>query len=338
MNHIRFTPVAFESLGVRSMCTFVETPDVKILVDPGVALGPRYRLLPHPREYKALVESRQRIRKYVRAADLLTVSHYHHDHFTPSFTDKTWLASTRNEAARIFRDKTVLVKDVRSSINATQRRRGWIFQSFCRKIGSDIVVADGRSFEYGKTRLRFSGPLPHGEDQGQQGWVLATVVEFSSEKLIHASDIQGPMSDKALQFILNEEPSAVIVGGPPTYLTVFKVPADSIKRGIDNLAAVARKVPLVIADHHLLRAQDSIQQLSAIQAVTKPIGHSILTAAEHIGESPQLLEANRRELYQEEPPSKRFIKWTKLGKEKQRQVSPPVELEGRKKGGTSGSR
>jgi len=338
VNQIRFVPLAFESLGVRSMCTFVETTDVKILIDPGVALGPRFRLLPHPEEYNALRDSRQRIHKYARMADVLTVSHYHHDHFTPNFTDTTWLASSLREAQYIYREKTVLVKDVRSSINVSQRRRGWIFQSFCRKIDVETVVADGRSFEYGDTRVRFSAALPHGEDSTELGSVLATVIESRSEKLVHASDIQGPISDKTLQFILSERPSAIIMGGPPTYLSGVRVSEDTIRRAMSNIAIVARRIPLVIVDHHLLRAQDSLQELSAISSEIRPLGGSIMTAAEYIGERPRLLEANRRTLYQEKPPSRQFIKWTKMGREKQRLVKPPIEGTSRKKGRISESR
>ena len=332
MNHIHFTPLAFESLGVRSMCTYVETRDVKILIDPGVALGPRFRLPPHPEEYDALKDSRQRIREYARMADVLTLSHYHHDHFTPNFTDTTWLASSAREARDIYHGKTMLVKDARSSTNVSQRRRGWIFQSFCRKIQTEIIVADGKSFDYGDTKVRFSPALPHGEDSTELGSVLATVIESGSEKFIHASDIQGPISETALQFILSERPSAVIVGGPPTYLAGYKASEDSIKRGMSNLAMIAKKVPLVVVDHHLLRAQDSLQELSVISAEVKPLGGSIMTAAEYIGEQPRLLEANRRKLYEENPPSRQFIKWTKLNKEKQRLVKPPLERKRRKKG------
>jgi predicted metallo-beta-lactamase superfamily hydrolase len=332
VNRIHFTPLAFESLGVRSMCTFVETPDMKILIDPGVALGPRFRLLPHPKEYDALNDSRQRIRECARTADVVTLSHYHHDHFTPNFTDTTWLASSAREARDIYHGKTMLVKDARSSTNVSQRRRGWIFQSYCRKIQAEIVVADGKSFDYGDTKVRFSPALPHGEDSTELGSVLATVIESGSERLIHASDIQGPISETALQFILTERPSAVIVGGPPTYLTGLKVSRDSIKRGMANLALIAKKVPLVVVDHHLLRAQDSLQELSAISAEVKPLGGSIMTAAEYLDEQPRLLEASRRELYEENPPSRRFIKWTKLNKEKQRLVKPPLERTRRKKG------
>ena len=314
------------------MCTYVETRDVKILIDPGVALGPRFRLFPHPEEYDALKDSRQRIREYARMADVLTLSHYHHDHFTPNFTDTTWLASSAREARDIYHGKTMLVKDARSSTNVSQRRRGWIFQSYCRKIQAEIIVADGRSFDYGDTKVRFSPALPHGEDSTELGSVLATVIESGSEKFIHASDIQGPISETALQFILSERPSAVIVGGPPTYLAGYKASEDSIKRGMSNLAMIAKKVPLVVVDHHLLRAQESLQELSVISAEVKPLGGSIMTAAEYIGEQPRLLEANRRKLYEENPPSRQFIKWTKLNKEKQRLVKPPLEKTRRKKG------
>jgi predicted metallo-beta-lactamase superfamily hydrolase len=320
------------------MCTYVETRDVKILIDPGVALGPRFRLFPHPEEYNALKDSRQRIREHARMADVLTLSHYHHDHFTPNFTDTTWLASSAREARDIYHGKTMLVKDARSSTNVSQRRRGWIFQSYCRKIQAEIIVADGKSFDYGETKVRFSPALPHGEDSTELGSVLATVIESGSEKFIHASDIQGPISETALQFILSERPSAVIVGGPPTYLAGYKAPEDSIKRGMSNLAMIAKKVPLVVVDHHLLRAQESLQELSVISAEVKPLGGSIMTAAEYIGEQPRLLEANRRKLYEENPPSRQFIKWTKLNKEKQRLVNPPLERTRRKKGRISESR
>jgi predicted metallo-beta-lactamase superfamily hydrolase len=315
------------------MCAYVETRDVKILIDPGVALGPRFRLFPHPEEYNALKDSRQRIRQHARIADVLTLSHYHHDHFTPNFTDTTWLASSAREATDIYHGKTILVKDARSSTNVSQRRRGWIFQSFCRKIQAEIIVADGKSFDYGDTKVRFSPALPHGEDSTELGSVLATVIESGSEKFIHASDIQGPISETALQFILNERPSAIIVGGPPTYLAGYKASEDSIKRGMNNLAMIAKKVRLVVVDHHLLRAQESLQELSMISAEVKPSGGSVMTAAEYIGEQPRLLEANRRKLYEEDPPSRQFIKWTKLNKEKQRLIRPPLERTRRKREG-----
>jgi predicted metallo-beta-lactamase superfamily hydrolase len=48
---MKIVPIAFDSLGVRSMATYVETNDVKIVIDPGVSVSPdRYSLPPHRME------------------------------------------------------------------------------------------------------------------------------------------------------------------------------------------------------------------------------------------------------------------------------------------------
>ncbi len=334
MNRIQITPIAFESLGVRSMCTYIETPDARLLIDAGAALGQRLRLFPHPLEYEALRDSREKIRKCAKSADIVTVSHYHHDHFTPNFVDHVWLASNPDEAEAIYEGKTVMLKDSRESINPSQRRRGWIFQSFCKRIDSKLLVADSKKFGFGGTSVRFSHPLAHGETGSEQGWVLASVIECGPEKLIHASDIQGPMVGSTLQFILDENPSTVIVGGPPTYLSGLRVAQDSIKTGLDNLGILAKRVPLMIIDHHLLRDQESMRELAAVSSIARSAGHQAICAAEYLGERPRLLEANRRSLYENEPPSKRFIKWTKMTREKQAETAPPLEGERRKWDGT----
>src|SRR5213593_2633230 len=59
---VRVTPLAYESLGVRGMCTLLETKEVGILADAGVAMGPRFRLMPHPIEYKARAKARRKSR------------------------------------------------------------------------------------------------------------------------------------------------------------------------------------------------------------------------------------------------------------------------------------
>src|SRR5216684_3640316 len=91
---ITVTPLAFESLGVRSMCTLAKTRDVTILLDAGVALGPRFRLMPHPREFRARDEARERINDAASNAKVVTISHYHNDHHTPNYLDPVWLGST----------------------------------------------------------------------------------------------------------------------------------------------------------------------------------------------------------------------------------------------------
>ncbi|MEW6329676.1 MAG: MBL fold metallo-hydrolase, partial [Candidatus Micrarchaeota archaeon] len=78
---MKITPLAFDSLGTRSMCTFIETKDVNILIDPGVALAPsRYGLPPHSLELERLAEHWRTIKEHARSADIMIITHYHYDH------------------------------------------------------------------------------------------------------------------------------------------------------------------------------------------------------------------------------------------------------------------
>ncbi len=62
MKKVKVTPLAAESFGVRSMCTLVETPDVKVLLDAGVSLCPfRFGYPPHPIEFQTISHLREKI-------------------------------------------------------------------------------------------------------------------------------------------------------------------------------------------------------------------------------------------------------------------------------------
>ena len=73
--------IGTESLGIRGMCCFVETKSMKILIDPGIALGyTRYGLLPNP--YQIEVDERIKkkiIKRWSKATDVV-ISHFHGDH------------------------------------------------------------------------------------------------------------------------------------------------------------------------------------------------------------------------------------------------------------------
>lgn len=222
LKKIQFLPLASESMGVRSMCVFIKTPDVSILVDPGVSMSRRWGLLPHPQEYRLLMECRERIAQYADQSEVIVISHYHFDHCTPSFTDYVWTFSSLDVAKQIFQDKVVLAKDARSHINASQRRRGWLFKKTLGAFVKDIQVADGKVFTFGKTTIDFSNPVFHGEEKTPMGWVLMTRVDFDGERVMHASDVQGPMLDKTLDLILSANPNLVYVGGASPLLSGFQ--------------------------------------------------------------------------------------------------------------------
>ena len=324
MNQINVTPIGFESLGVRSMCTYVETPDLRVLIDAGVALGPRFRLLPHPREYRARNECRKKIRDCAARADIIVVSHYHNDHHTPNYTETVWLGCSLEESEQIYKDKIVLMKDIRNTINFNQRRRGWMFQRFVKKLGSRCEIADGQTFQYGRTKLKISEPVPHGEEESQLGWVLMTTVGYDDEKMTHSSDVQGPMARSTAGMILKGKPDLIVLGGPPLYLEGVKVEKASITKGLENAARVAAKVPTVIFEHHLLRSGNSREKAQSVYEAAAEANHRVLSASDYLGCESQLLECNRERLYKEEPPSDEFVKWTKLPRDKRSMQLPPV--------------
>ena len=306
------------------MCTFVETPDVKILIDAGVALGPRFGKKPHPIEYQARALCRARIREYASKSHVIIVSHYHNDHHTPNYTETVWLGSSAEEAEQIYRDKTVIMKSIRDSINLAQRKRGWMFQRFLKAIGSTCHVADGAKFEFGKTIVRMSTPVPHGEEASGLGWVLMTTIESEHRKIIHASDVQGPMSKETTNAILKQKPDLLLLGGPPFYLEKVKVDAKAIQEGVANAIKIARSVPTVIFEHHALRSENWIEEIRPIRDAASEAGHVVITAAEHLGLKSNALESIRQRLYEDYPPSESFLKWCALEREDQRHTVPPI--------------
>jgi len=323
---IRVVPLAAESFGVRSMCTYVETPDVKILLDAGVSLCPyRFGLLPHPIEFKAIDECRKRISEKAEKAEVITLSHYHFDHHTPSFED--WLCNwtTAIETAKqIYENKTVLAKNPKEDINFSQRRRGWMFQKTSGKIAKKIEVADNKTFTFGRTQVKFSEPVFHGPENSALGWVLMTTITYNEEKFMFAPDVQGPMSLHTLDLILAEKPSLLMIGGPPSYLAQFKVADEQIRLGLENLGKIAAAVPMVILEHHLLRDEEWLEKARPVLEKAFESGGKILTAAEFSGRKNLFLEVSRRRLYDENPPPKEFMNWVRKDDMTKKKTKPPI--------------
>ncbi len=324
VKYIKVIPLAAESLGVRSMCTFIITPHVKILVDPGASLGPRFGLLPHPREYVCLRECREKIARAADEVDLIAITHYHFDHSTPTFTDYVWNFSDLEVARQIYRGKTVLAKDIRSSVNASQRRRGWMLRSALKECVKEFVNADDQTFTYGDTVLKFSHPVPHGEISTSLGWVIMLTIEHKDVRVIFASDVQGPIFDRTLEMIIVQRPNLVYLGGPPIYLSDFRVPSSILEHGLKNAGKLVGESQSVILDHHLLRSEGWKEASSIIFKVAIKTGHEIMTAASFLGEEDNVLEPRRKILYDDEPPAEDFNRWSTLPEEKRRCIKPPI--------------
>ena len=327
LSKIKVTPLAAESFGVRSMCTFVETPDVRVLLDAGISLCPnRFGLPPHPIEFQTIIKLRRRIAEAADKAEAVTISHYHFDHHTPSFEDwvVNWTEATET-ARQIYQAKTVLVKNPKEKINASQRQRAWLFQKTGGKHAKTLESADGKTFAFGKnTLLRFSEPVSHGPDDSNLGWVIMATIEHEEERFMFAPDIQGPMSTRTLEIIKAEKPQLIMVGGPPFYLAGFKVPEAQLQLGLNNLLSVVENVPLTILEHHALRDEQWQQRTEQVYAKAHKAGHSVMTAAEFAGETNLFLESRRKQLYVENPPLKEFVKWMREGLTTNSHIKPPV--------------
>ncbi|HMK93824.1 MAG TPA: hypothetical protein VK536_00335 [Candidatus Limnocylindrales bacterium] len=325
LSSIKVTPVAAESFGVRSMCTLVETPDVSVLLDAGVSLCPyRFSLPPHPVEFQAIAKLRAKIAEAADKAKVVTISHYHFDHHTPSFED--WLVNwteANSTARQIYQDKTALIKNPKEQINPSQRQRAYMFQKTGGKYAKKLEVADGKTFSYGKTTLRFSKPVAHGSEDSMLGWVIMLVIEYDTERFMFAPDVQGPMSQRTLELILNVEPTVIMLGGPPLYLEGFKVNAAQLGQALRNLERLATTTPVIIVEHHALRDETWKLKLKGVFEQASKAGHSVVTAAEYAGHENVFLEQRRKQLYLDFPPSAEFRQWMKT-LNGQRIAKPPL--------------
>ncbi len=302
--------VAFESMGVRSMCTHVVTGDVSVLIDAGVGVGTRAdtglgagfghgvapssgggsRLLPHPLEYEALVRKRGEISSLSRDADLVVVSHYHAHHFSLPADDLVTTFSTRRVSDQIFSGKALFCKDPERSVTGIQGRRGLEFR---RVYGGDsprYEVVDGRSFVFGRTRISFSRPLWHGPEGTPQGWVVGTCIRDGDSTLVHASDVQL-LDQGCVDWMLGEEPDMAVVAGPP-FFDPARVGEEEEKVATGLLGQLSEDVDRVVVDHQALRSDDWHRFLGRA-------GPGVMCAAQAEGESPMPLESMRRRLYEE---------------------------------------
>ncbi|MEM1530620.1 MAG: hypothetical protein QXH19_05285 [Candidatus Bathyarchaeia archaeon] len=325
LDKIVVIPVAFESMGVRSMCTYVETPNVRILLDAGVSLGPkRFGFPPHPREYRALKDRREAIVDLAGRVDVVTVSHYHFDHHTPSYTDWTYNWCSAEIAEKIYGGKSVLIKNYRDYANFSQRRRGWLFTRTSGRYASRLEIADGRTFSFGDTLISFSTPVFHGPEDSELGWVIMAIIRHRDESILFAPDVQGPMVQETLNIIINGSFQLAIIGGPPTYLADFRMGWENISIAIKNLEEIVKRIPTVILDHHTLRDENWRALMKPVMEAALSVNHEVFTAAEFLGRENCLLEATRKRLYEEEPPALEFIKWSKTSSDKRKLIQPPI--------------
>lgn len=123
MGNISFQPIWFDSLGAKSSCTLVKTPEVSVLIDPGAAVMQPSFPTPWVKKIYWYERAVSAIKKASRSADVIVISHYHFDHFMDF--DK-----------EIYFRKLLLVKNPNEYINDSQRGRAeHFFEELCAAFG-----------------------------------------------------------------------------------------------------------------------------------------------------------------------------------------------------------
>ncbi len=140
---------------------------------------------------------------------------------------------------------------------------------------------------------------------------------------MHAPDVQGPMSSRTADLIVAEKPDVLMVGGPPFYLSGYKVDEIQLRNGLVNLTQIAQTVPVTLLEHHALRDREWRERTQSLFTAAAIANHKVMTAAEYLGKENSFLEFNRKQLWEESPPSAEFLKWTREGEMRISHIKPP---------------
>jgi len=277
---MKVIPLAAESLGVRSMATYVEAGSLSVLIDPGATLAAqRFNLPPADEEWDALRRANDRISAYAQRAQWIFVSHYHDDHFR---SDPSTYAGRR-----------VLAKDPRRMVAGAQARRAAALWKTLEGHAT-TRAADGWALQEANVELHVSAPLPHGLEGSPLGSLVALTIIDRAERarFVFASDVQGPLSAVATAWIIQQRPTLLYLSGPPSYVE-RDLGAAVIDRGVDNLLRVLDATGCrAIVDHYALRDTRWRERFERLWSTGRAV-----TAAQHVGVEPQPLEARRHMLW-----------------------------------------
>ncbi len=157
--------------------------------------------------------------------------------------------------------------------------------------GTRVILADGKKFNFGHTKITFSDPMFHGQFLDNVGWVIGLTIEREGNKLLFTSDLQGPIIEEYAEWIINMKPNFIIADGPPLYTYGFMIGKEEIKQSIKNMQKIICEAkPIgIIWDHHLCRGIFR-SKMKDVFAAAKKMGVCLSTAAEHLGRQPLIEE------------------------------------------------
>lgn len=282
---VEIKPLAFDSMGVRSMATAIKT-DLGIIIDPGVSLAPyRYGLPPHRIEIERMNEKWVEVKRSVAESQIVIITHYHYDHYNPDETE-------------IFEGKKLLIKHPKEKINRSQLNRAKTFLDNLKNLKVEVDYCDGKSYEIGNTYIELSQPVFHGVNN-KLGYVVEVFIEHNNKSFVFSSDVEGPIHEEQVAFIVEKNPEIVLIDGPMTYMLGYRYSTRSLESSVENIKKVIERteVKCVILDHHLLRDLNWRDKIQGLFEFSKQYDVKIMSAAEFAGVKEELLEAKRKELH-----------------------------------------
>jgi predicted metallo-beta-lactamase superfamily hydrolase len=264
------------------MACVVETTGMKVLIDPGTALGPkRFRLPPHPVEQ----ETAQKVQKllYDELADAthVVITHFHGDHHPMVEADTSQLDA--REVLTFLKRTEILVKS-NQGVSRRQKHRRRLLEQL---LGKSLTDADNGQF----AAISFSEPVPHGEPGNKAGTVIMAKLTAKNTTFVHGSDIQL-LNDKAVEIICNWKPDIAFIAGPPLYILENQKNSNDLLESINlHLARLTSACGKVILDHHIMRSRDGEAWLDRM---AETHGKENICYAADFSQLPRnLLEANR---------------------------------------------
>jgi len=276
--------IGAESLGVRGLSCLITAADRKILIDPGIALGfLRYGRMPHPAQVAVGETIREKIIEAWGLATDIVFSHFHGDHVPLVDANPYQLDAARvadlNPGVRIWTKSPDFLSD-------KERKR---FIALKERL--DASWQEGAP---GVHPLRFSVPVPHGPKTDRNETVMMTRIGNDSA-FMHTADIQL-LDDATVDVVLEWQPGILLAGGPPLYLE--QLTSELRLRAWQNALRLADSVDTLILDHHLMRSPEGLQWLDKLSSKS---GRKVLCAADFMAAPRQLLEAERKILYDKMP-------------------------------------
>ncbi|MGQ9708528.1 MAG: hypothetical protein ACUVUR_06605, partial [bacterium] len=277
--NLRLEPVAFDSFGVKGMCTRIKTPDLTITIDPGVSAQTEHFPLPQKLLQQLLTRYEAAVIESCARSEVIVISHYHLDHFMP-----------RREC-RVYGGKILFAKAL-DDLPQKQQETAKRFFKTIDGLPKEIVWADSRRFKFKKTEIGFSEPIWHGKAEAEPGRVIMTTIRRGREKVLVTSDIAGPADPKTAEQICAQAPDAAVIDGYPSFLMSSPETDLEFIKSIINLCRILTLPGLktLVFDHHIARDYRYPALFKIVYEKAASLKKRFGTAAEMVGEKSTVLE------------------------------------------------